>query len=229
MVIIHKTRCIDQQLVNVATRRMTVQLFRGIHSHAQIKIFQWYWSFNGTGNSTTTAVASVKKQSVFRRINRLLILETIGRVDWSFIILLENIHHAIVVKEKGRRAVDETETTTTTTTTIYFNEVVFPSVLGFTLPMAFPQHSPPSWPVPSILPTKSLLSHIFSQHFSPSLPEPTFHSITIYLQCLNSLYPTQLISLLNMAKPSQPVPSHHFSNVINCQHAPHTLIAFPFT
>ena len=30
-----------------------------------------------------------------------------------------------------------------TTTIIYFNEVVFPSVLGLTLPMAFPQHSPP--------------------------------------------------------------------------------------
>ena len=33
--------------------------------------------------------------------------------------------------------------TTTTTTTIYFNEVVFPSVLGLTSPMAFPQHFPP--------------------------------------------------------------------------------------
>ena len=95
----------------------------------------------------------------------------------------------------------------TATTTIYFNEVVFPSVLGSTSPMAFPQHSP-SWPVPSIFPTKSLLSHIFSQHFSPSLPGPIFHSITIYLQCLNSLYPTQLISPLNMAKPPQPVSSH---------------------
>ena len=31
-----------------------------------------------------------------------------------------------------------------TTTTVYFNEVVFPSVLGLTSPMAFPQHSPPS-------------------------------------------------------------------------------------
>ena len=29
----------------------------------------------------------------------------------------------------------------TTTTTIYFNKVVFPSVLGSTLPIAFPQHS----------------------------------------------------------------------------------------
>ena len=28
----------------------------------------------------------------------------------------------------------------TTTTTFYFNEVVFPSVLGSALPMAFPQH-----------------------------------------------------------------------------------------
>ena len=35
-------------------------------------------------------------------------------------------------------------TTTTTTTTInYFNEIVFPSVLGSTSPMAFPQHFPP--------------------------------------------------------------------------------------
>ena len=122
-----------------------------------------------------------------------------------------------------------TDATTTTTTTVYFNEVVFPSVLGSTSPMAFPQHSPPPSPVPSIFPTKSLLSHIVFQHFSPSLPGPTFHSITIYLQCLNSLYPTQLISPLNMAKPPQPVSSHHFSNIINCQHAPHTLITFPFT
>ena len=30
-----------------------------------------------------------------------------------------------------------------TTTTVYFNEVVFPSVLGSTSPMAFPQHFPP--------------------------------------------------------------------------------------
>ena len=110
----------------------------------------------------------------------------------------------------------------TTTTTIYFNEVVFPCVLGLTSPMAFPQHSPTSWPVPSIFPIKSLLSHIFFQHFSPSLPGPAFHSITIYLQCLNSLYPTQLISSLNMTKPPQPVSLHDFSNIINCQHAPHT-------
>ena len=123
----------------------------------------------------------------------------------------------------------QTKTTTTTTTTVYFNEVVFPSVLGSTSPMAFPQHSPPSWPVPSIFSTKYLLSHIFFQHFSPSLPGPTFHSITIYLQCLNSLYPTQLFSSLNMTKPPQPVSSHDFSNIINCQHAPHPLIAFPFT
>ena len=33
---------------------------------------------------------------------------------------------------------------TTTTTTIYFNKVVFPSLLGLTSSMAFPQHSPPS-------------------------------------------------------------------------------------
>ena len=92
----------------------------------------------------------------------------------------------------------------------------FPSVLWSTSPMAFPQHSPPPSPVPSIFPTKSLLSHIFFQHFSPSLPGSTFHSITIYLQCLNSLYPTQLISPLNMVKSPQPVSSHHFSNIINC-------------
>ena len=109
-----------------------------------------------------------------------------------------------------------------------FNEVVFPSVLGSTSPMAFPQHSPPPSPVPSILPTKSLLSHIFFQHFSPSLPGPAFHSITIYLQCLNSLYPTQLISPLNMTKPPQPLLSHHFSNVINCQMLlTHSLLFLP--
>ena len=90
--------------------------------------------------------------------------------------------------------------TTTNNNNHLFKKVVFPSVLGLTSPVAFPQHSPPPSPVPSIFPTKSLLSHIFFQHFSPSLPGPTFHSITIYLQCLNSLYPTQLISPLNMTK-----------------------------
>ena len=73
--------------------------------------------------------------------------------------------------------------TTITTTTVYFNEVVFPSVLGSTSPMAFPQHSPPSWPVPSIFPTKSLHSHIFSQHFSPSLPGPTVHFVDLSYTC----------------------------------------------
>ena len=104
-------------------------------------------------------------------------------------------------------------TTTTTTTTVYFNEVVFPIVLSSTSPMAFTQHFPPPWPVPSILPTKSLLSHILFQHFSPSLPGPTFHSITIYLQCLNSLYPTQLISPLNMVKPPQPLSTSAMSSI----------------
>ena len=80
--------------------------------------------------------------------------------------------------------------------------------------MAFPQHSPPHSPVPSIFPTKSLISHIFSQHFSPSLPGPTFHSITIYLQCLNSLYPMQLTFLSTW--------SNHLS--LFHWHAPHPLI-----
>ena len=35
-----------------------------------------------------------------------------------------------------------TTTTTITITTVYFNEVVFPSILRSTSPMAFPQHSP---------------------------------------------------------------------------------------
>ena len=116
-----------------------------------------------------------------------------------------------------------------TTTTIYFNEVVFPNVLGLTSPMAFPQHSPPHLDLSQASSLQSPFSHIFSQHFSPTLPGPTFHSITIYLQCLNSLYPTQLISPLNMTKPPQPVSLHDFSNIINCQCAPHTLITFPFT
>ena len=98
-----------------------------------------------------------------------------------------------------------TTTTTTTTTTVYFNELFFPVYWGQS--HLWPSHNIFLHldPVPSIFPTKSLLSHIFSQHFSPSLPKPTFHSITIYLQCPNSLYPTQLISSLNMAKPPQPV------------------------
>ena len=132
-------------------------------------------------------------------------------VGWSGWIAIEKytLHTHCNAKTSGI----ESPSQKTTTTTIYFNEVVFPSVLGLTSPMAFPQHSPPSWPVPSIFPTKSLLSHIFFQHFSPSLPGPTFHSITIYLQCLNSLYPTQLISPLNMTKPPQPVLLHDFSNI----------------
>ena len=65
-------------------------------------------------------------------------------------------------------------------------------------PMAFPQAFSSILTCPKHLPyPKSLLSHIFSQHFSPSLPGPTFHSITIYLQCLNSLYPTLNSSLLS--------------------------------
>ena len=40
--------------------------------------------------------------------------------------------------------VGKCEEDNTTTTTVYFNEVVFPSVLGSTSPMAFLQHSPPS-------------------------------------------------------------------------------------
>ena len=141
----------------------------------------------------------------------------IGKVSENLVITLKTL--------KEQMHVD----LPTTTTTVYFNEVVFPSVLGSTSPMAFPQHSPPPSPVPSIFPTKSLLSHIFSQHFSPSLPGSTFHSITIYLKCLNSLYPTQIISPLNMTKPPQPVSSHHFTNVINCQLTSHPLITFTFT
>ena len=77
-----------------------------------------------------------------------------------------------------------TTTTTTTTTTVYFNKVVFPSILGLTSPMAFPQHFSSTFTCPKHLSYK--VPCIFFQHFSPSLPGPTFHSITIYLQCLNS-------------------------------------------
>ena len=49
----------------------------------------------------------------------------------------------------------------------------------------------------------------------PFTPSPSTCSVSI-------LYPTQLISPLNMAKPSQPVSLHDFTNVINCQHVPHT-------
>ena len=178
-------------------------------------------------NIPTTNLSSLKISSKYLRALR---VHALTRQIWIQKFILMNLHfemtnNTINVIAFGQR----TTTTTTTTTAVYFNKVVFPSVLGLTSPMAFPQHSPPPWPVPSIFPTKSLLSHIFFQHFSPSLLGPTFHSITIYLQCLNSLYPTQLISSLNMAKPPQPVSSHHFTNVINCQHAPHTLITFPFT
>ena len=44
------------------------------------------------------------------------------------------------------------QTSITKKTAIYFNEVVFPSILGLTSPMAFPQHSP--LPCPKHLPYK---------------------------------------------------------------------------
>ena len=47
------------------------------------------------------------------------------------------------------------------------------------------------------------LSYLLSALLSIS-SGPTFHSITIYLQYLNSLYPTPLIFPLNMTKPPQP-------------------------
>ena len=49
----------------------------------------------------------------------------------------------------------------------------------------------------------------------PFTPSPSTCSVSILFN------QHQLISPLNMAKPPQPVLSHHFSNVINCQHAPH--------
>ena len=71
------------------------------------------------------------------------------------------------------------------TTNIYFNEVVFPSVLGLTSPMAFPQHSPPPSPVPSILPTKSLLSHIFSHSTLLSISSWAYLSLHHYLPAVS--------------------------------------------
>ena len=71
---------------------------------------------------------------------------------------------------------------TTTTTIVYFNEVVFPSVLGLTSPMAFPQHFPPPWPVPSILLTKSLLSYLLL----PFTPSPSTCSVPILFNQHNS-------------------------------------------
>ena len=78
-------------------------------------------------------------------------------------------------------------TTTTTTITIYFNKIVFPSVLGLTSPMAFPQHFPPPWPVPSIFPTlQSPFFLISSFHTSlhlflglPFTPSPSTFSVSI--------------------------------------------------
>ena len=81
--------------------------------------------------------------------------------------------------------------------------------------MAFPQHSPPPSPVPSIFPKKSLLSRIFSQHFSPSLPGPTFHPTTIYLQCLNSILFNQHNSSLLSTWPNHLNLFHHITSAMS--------------
>ena len=64
-------------------------------------------------------------------------------VDWltstsNRIVKEEAIPVSWQMSELVKGSLKTTTTTTTTTTTIYSNKVVFPSVLGLTLPMAFP-------------------------------------------------------------------------------------------
>ena len=125
---------------------------------------------------------------------------------------------------------------TTTTTTVYFNEVVFPSVLGLTFPqhrlpttfssiLTCPKHLP--YKVPSFSYLLSTLLSISSwAYLSLHHHLPSTCSVSIlFIQHNSSL----LSTWPNHPKPPQPVSSHHFTNVINCQHAPHTLITFSFT
>ena len=74
----------------------------------------------------------------------------LNRLSKKIRLLLVSQHHGHVnVKLNSGQAVVWRKqslhfcTTTTKTATVYFNEVVFPSVLGSTSPMSFPQHSPP--------------------------------------------------------------------------------------
>ena len=93
-----------------------------------------------------------------------------------------------------------------TTTTVYFNEVVFPSVLRSTSLMAFPQHFPPPWPVPSIFPTKSLLSLGL-----PFTPSPSTCSVSIlFIQHNSSLlstWPNHLSLFRRMTSPMSSIAS----------------------
>ena len=141
----------------------------------------------------------------------------------------------------------------TTTTTIYFNEVVFPSVLGLTSPMDFPTIFTSTLTCPKHLPYKvpsfSYLLSMLSQEggcehtilkriqtgwlkFNTSLhlflglpftPSPSICSVSILFIQHNSSLLSTWPNHLNLFL------LHHFSNIINCQHAPHPLITFPFT
>ena len=77
----------------------------------------------------------------------------------------------------------------------------------------------------SLIPSLNTSLHLFlGLSFTPS-PSVSCSVSTLFIQ-LNSC--TQLISPLNMAKPPQPVSSHDFSNVINCQHASSPTHCFSF-
>ena len=78
--------------------------------------------------STTNKHKFVDLEKAFDRVPRDVArwaLRQLGVEEWL-------VQTVMVMYKKAR-----------TTTTVYFNEVVFPSVLGLTSPMAFPQHSPP--------------------------------------------------------------------------------------
>ena len=112
-------------------------------------------------------------------------------------------------------------TTTTTTTTVYFNEIVFPSVLGLTSPM----------------PSHNILLHLdLSQASSLQSPFSLISSLNTSLQLFLGLPftpspSTRSVSILFIQHNSSLLstwPNHlnlfhcMTSNIINCQHAPHT-------
>ena len=72
------------------------------------------------------------------RFERQLIVQAVVWKELRFDFLLGRPPDAHIFLNSMQRVIH------VITITVYFNEVVFTSVLGLTSPMAFPQHSPPS-------------------------------------------------------------------------------------
>ena len=103
----------------------------------------------------------------------------------------------------------------------------------------FPVH----WGQPCLWPSHSIFLHLnLSQASSLQSPFSLISSLNTSLHLHVSLhYHLPVVSQFNCCiqhnssllstwpNHLQPVLLHDFTNVINCQHVPHTLIAFPFT